>query len=167
MAKVIYGNNSLSIPKGTDVIPWGSSPELMGILQNAATIWGGGTENITPDAFRLNDQAQYSQGWQDYFAKNPTVLAAVNPAHPQMMLPGTDTAQYLKHGQLNESNIQHEIPHLVSKYFNRSELESLLKVTLKALIIESLSGLYICFIKTPKDYLNYNNYLYILNYILN
>ena len=99
------------------IIPWDSNPELSDILSRAAGIWGGGTGNITSDAWRLNDEAVYSQGGDVYFGNRPQTGAAVLPSTPQMLLPGENTAQYLESGGLNYSNILHELPHLSSKYF--------------------------------------------------
>jgi len=120
-AKTIVPEGFLPVTKKPadkyDVIPWNGNEELSGILDKAAGIWGGGTGNITSDAFRLNDEAQYTQGWNKYFASRPKTGAAVDPSIPRMRLPGENTAQYLESGGLDYSDILHELPHLTSKYF--------------------------------------------------
>ena len=90
-------------------IQWGSNEELNDALNRAGELW-----NVPSDVFKLLGEAEYTQGYDKNFADNPTRGAAVQPSIPRMILPN---------GELDYSNILHELPHLSSKYFRNLEAD--------------------------------------------
>jgi len=114
--KGIYAGTSDTPPTDSNVltndftqIPWGSNQELNNILNKAGDLW-----NVPSDVFKLLGEAEYTQGYDSDFKANPTRGAAVLPSIPRMLLPN---------GELDYSNVLHELPHLSSKYFRNLEAD--------------------------------------------
>ncbi len=87
---------------GSYIIPWGSDLEFQNLLNQAGETWG-----VSGDAWKLLNEAEYTKGWKDFFEKS-NAGAAVDPTYPRMRLP---------FGDYNQISIDHELPHLSSKYF--------------------------------------------------